>query len=667
EHAGTFRSSIAAFDSLRLGGDVDRALADLRNPLETYIGTAEDLTRLAFQNPGQAEARYPEFQAAFEQLEGKMEAFGDATVAHSDQASAAGRSAQARLALLIVGVLILGAGLVLGAGALVSNAIVRDVGEVQRVAALVGAGDLTAVATVASRNELGEVSDALNEAVVGMRTALQAERVDWAEVGRQRDEVNRVRQMVENAPINIVYADRDFVIRYVNRSAVALFRSLEQYLPIRADQLVGQSIDIFHRNPAHQRKLLGEPKNLPHTAKIKIGPEDVELRIAAIMDDKGGYIGPMLTWDVVTAKLRTEAQIKEAQDREAEAGVALRRKVDEILTVVNAAAEGDLTRNVAVRGDDAIGQLGAGLARFFDDLGRSLGEIRQAGGQLKGSSGEMTHTSQTMSSAAEETAAQASVVSSAADEVSKNVQTVATGTEQMMESIREISKNANEAAKVASQAVHVVESTDVTVNKLGTSSAEIGEVIKVITAIAQQTNLLALNATIEAARAGEAGKGFAVVANEVKELAKETAKATEDISQRIEAIQGDTSNAVGAIREIRSIVQRISEIQVSIASAVEEQTATTTEMGRSLGEAARGAAEIAQNITGVAEAAQETTRGATDALRAGEMVARLAGQLDAQVNRFKIDAADATVAPAETTKPKKAASNGRPALAGTRR
>jgi len=228
------------------------------------------------------------------------------------------------------------------------------------------------------------------------------------------------------------------------------------------------------------------------------------------------------------------------------------------------------------------------------------------------------------------------VVSGASGEVSKNVSIVATGGEEMLASIREIAKNSNESARVAKNAVAVAENANQTISKLGDSSVEIGKVIKVITSIAQQTNLLALNATIEAARAGEAGKGFAVVANEVKELAKETAKATEEIGRKIEAIQSDSKSAVLAIGEIGSIINQISDISNSIASAVEEQTATTNEMGRNISEAARGASEIANNISGVAEAAQNTTAGANDTQTAARSLAEMASQLQTLVTRFKI-------------------------------
>ena len=248
---------------------------------------------------------------------------------------------------------------------------------------------------------------------------------------------------------------------------------------------------------------------------------------------------------------------------------------------------------------------------------------------------ELTSVSQQMASNSEETSSQASVVSAAAEQVSKNVETVASAVEEMGASIKEIAKNANEAARVATSAVKVADKTNATVSKLGESSAEIGNVIKVITSIAQQTNLLALNATIEAARAGEAGKGFAVVANEVKELAKQTAKATEDIGHKIEAIQGDTKSAVVAIAQIGTIISQINDIQSTIASAVEEQTATTTEISRNVGEAALGSREIAQNVMGVAQAARSTTEGAANTKASADELARLAVELQRLVTKLE--------------------------------
>ena len=255
---------------------------------------------------------------------------------------------------------------------------------------------------------------------------------------------------------------------------------------------------------------------------------------------------------------------------------------------------------------------------------------------LASSSEELTAVSQQMSSNSEETATQSNVVAAASEQVSKNVATVATSAEEMSASAKEIAKNATEAAKVATQAVKVASDTNKTVAKLGESSIEIGKVIKVITSIAQQTNLLALNATIEAARAGEAGKGFAVVANEVKELAKQTAAATEDISGKIEAIQTETKAAVNAIDEISKIINQINDIQNTIASAVEEQTATTNEIARNATEAAKGSTEISKNIANVSEAAKNTTQGANNTLTAATELAKLAADLKRVVEQQKM-------------------------------
>jgi methyl-accepting chemotaxis protein len=310
------------------------------------------------------------------------------------------------------------------------------------------------------------------------------------------------------------------------------------------------------------------------------------------------------------------------------------RDVVSILADVEA---GDLTARVAVSSRDELGDMGGALNQTLEKVGAAFQSITQNSQALASSSEELTAVSHQMSASAEETATQSNVVSAAAEEVTKNLQVVATATEEMSSSIKEIAKNANEAARVATSAVKTAETTNTTVAKLGESSAEIGQVIKVITSIAQQTNLLALNATIEAARAGEAGKGFAVVANEVKELAKETAKATEDISRKIEAIQGDTKGAVEAIAQISGVINQINDISNTIASAVEEQTATTNEIARSVQEGAKGGSQVAENIVGVAQAAKSTTQGASDTQTAAGELARMAAELQKVVVQFRFD------------------------------
>ena len=315
---------------------------------------------------------------------------------------------------------------------------------------------------------------------------------------------------------------------------------------------------------------------------------------------------------------------------------SIRRAVMEMEASVAAMAEGDLTAEPKVSGNDELARMAGELSAAQRSLRATLGEVTDVSGAMAGAAEEMSAAGSQVSAGAEETSAQAGVVAAAAEQVSRNVQAVAAGAEQMGASIREIAQNANEAAKVAEQATGVAAVTNAQVSRLGTSSQEIGDVVKVITSIAEQTNLLALNATIEAARAGEAGKGFAVVAGEVKELAQETAKATEDISRRVDAIQADTEGAVAAIAQISAIIAQINDYQLTIASAVEEQTATTNEMSRGVQEAAAGAGEIAANITGVATSAQSTTQVLEQMETAIRELAQMSQDLRARVDAFRI-------------------------------
>ncbi|MFB9364055.1 methyl-accepting chemotaxis protein [Actinoplanes nipponensis] len=313
----------------------------------------------------------------------------------------------------------------------------------------------------------------------------------------------------------------------------------------------------------------------------------------------------------------------------------VRRAVAGVSHAAEGLAEGDLTRSCNVTERDEVGRMAALLDRGIGRLRQDIVQLAGNATTLQNSAEQLTAVSSAVGSAATEASVQAGSVAAAADVVSNNLQIVSSGSQDVGASIREISASTSEATGVAAKAVEVAAATNATVARLGESSTEIATVVKVITAIAEQTNLLALNATIEAARAGDAGKGFAVVASEVKDLAQETAKATEDIVRRVETIQSDTSGAVAAIGEISAIIEQINGIQVTIASAVEEQTATTGEMNRTLSEAADGAGNIAATIAGVSDATRRTTDTVDETSRAAGELAVMSRQLQDLVSRFR--------------------------------
>lgn len=363
---------------------------------------------------------------------------------------------------------------------------------------------------------------------------------------KMRGEMALFKPMVESAKVNLMLCDLDFNIKYINPASLTTLAKIEQHLPVKASQVVGSKIDIFHKDPAHQRSMLATDKNLPHNAKIRVGPETLDLNAVAIYDADGKYVGPMVNWSVITESVQ--------------------------------------------------------MADSFESTVAAIASVVSA------SSTELEASAQGMAASSEETTRQAQAVAAASEQATRNVQTVASSAEELTASIREIASRVQEASQISQVAVRQANETSETMAKLGVSSQEIGQVVKVITSIAQQTNLLALNATIEAARAGEAGKGFAVVANEVKELARQTARATEEIGSKIAGVQAETSSAVQAIRDITSVINKINEISTTIAGAVEEQNAATSEISRNVGEAARGTAEVSSSISMVTQVASEGGR-----------------------------------------------------------
>lgn len=298
--------------------------------------------------------------------------------------------------------------------------------------------------------------------------------------------------------------------------------------------------------------------------------------------------------------------------------------------------DGDLTARLAKSNESEIASMADHFNRFVETIQNIVREVGDSTVQVSAASTQMSNTAQQMSQAAEETSAQTDAVSSAADKINDHISTVAAAIEEMHASVKEIALNSNSAAQEAGEAVHRVGEANGTVLNLTQSSERIGNVIQMIASIAEQTNLLALNATIEAARAGDAGRGFAVVANEVKDLAKSTADATDEITAQITTLQSEIQLSSDAMETITAVIQRISDTQTSIASAVEEQMATIADVAGSVEMVERGSAEVAQNTVGVATVARDTSRDASQLQASSDELSRMAEHLRAMVGQFRV-------------------------------
>ncbi|MFK8138201.1 MAG: methyl-accepting chemotaxis protein [Bdellovibrionales bacterium] len=517
--------------------------------------------------------------------------------------------------------------------------------------------------------------------------------VNWEEISEKKsiaDKAAKSLNLIENAPLNILVADLDGNINLINPRSLETLKSIEHLLPVKADEILGKSYDIFHKDPSHQRTILGDPANLPQRTQILLGDEILDLFVAPVYDAEGNYSGPMVTWDVVTETVRMENQMASNNQMLDESPVnIMRADMDFKITYLNAKSKATFLKlaeylpiesdkilgssidifhenpekqreilkdpkNLPVVADIELGpeKLKLNVNALYDKLGNYVGpmviwdvvtdkyriieSLNEASLKLSAAAEQLNVSSDQMILNAENTTNQANTAATASEEIAAGVTNVASSMDEMTGSIREITGKTNEASNKSSEAQQTVAKTNDTITMLGKSSSEIGNVIKVISSIAKQTNLLALNATIEAARAGEAGKGFAVVANEVKELAKETADATSDITNKIESIQSDSTLAVSAIGGVMGSIEALDEISTNIAASIEEQAATTNEVARIASEATAATNEITINVTEVVKMSGATLQAAKEAKDASTNLNELAQTLRDLVEKVEV-------------------------------
>lgn len=489
----------------------------------------------------------------------------------------------------------------------------------------------SALAEINSRNELGDIMQALSKAQSALLKRIEL----------RHQETARIKQALDRASSPVMVADSENKVQYANESVLALFDTLKSDLTascprFSVQQLTELSLTQLHPEPDRLQQTL-ESQHDSFSEQLEVGDHVLKVVTTPITSDGGkSKLGAVVEWEDITEQREHEFRIQEETRIEREKLASLQVRLDQLLATVDAASSGDLSKKLDVAGEDAVGVMAHSMGQFFDHLRSSLTAISGHASSMNREAGSLASVSEELGRSSETTSTQASTASRSAEDISKAVDTVAAATDQMSSSIRDIANHAATAADVAQTAVKLASSTDQSVRQLAESSSQIGQVIRVITSIAEQTNLLALNATIEAARAGDAGKGFAVVANEVKELAKQTASATEDIENMIASIQTDTQTSVGEITQIVETVDQINSIQATIAAAVEQQMSTTQDISRSVQAAAAGCGEVADNVNQTAINASEATKSVEESRKAISGLATMATELHELVNYYRV-------------------------------
>ncbi|MCC7292250.1 MAG: PAS domain-containing protein [Phycisphaerales bacterium] len=469
--------------------------------------------------------------------------------------------------------------------------------------------------------QLGKLTLSLNvSAVFDDQGEYVGQVVNWEDVTTARAaqfDAAKKTAMITNAPINIMLADKDLNITYVNPATVKNLTPLAHLLPIPIDKVVGSNVDIFHKNPSYQRKILSDPKNLPHQAVIQLADQKLDLQVSAIFDDKGLYIGPMVTWANITEKLKLEEKIKSDQE-------ILQNKVDQLLANVQAAAGGNLSTKVTVKGEDTVGQLGQGLERMIDSLRGVIVQIKEAADQFTEGARVIAEGSTSLSDGAQTQSANVEQMSASIQTLNKMIRDVADSAQSANKTAAETSQRAEEGGAAVEKNVEAMKLID-------KSSEQIGEIISVIGEIASQTNLLALNAAIEAARAGEHGLGFAVVADEVRKLAERSSEAAKEIATLIK-------ESTQRVKQGLELSEQTGAALKTIIDGVGKTAAGIGQIAQATEEQAQTAGEVNTGIQNIASITENNASAAEEMAGSSEELSGQANQLREIVGAFKISA-----------------------------
>lgn len=428
--------------------------------------------------------------------------------------------------------------------------------------------------------------------------------------------------IVENAPINILLADLDGIITYMNPASVSTLKSIEHILPTPVSNIVGSSYDIFHKNPAHQRRLLADPGNLPVETQIELEGEYLNLQASAIYDASGNYVGPMVAWSLVTDQVKAKEAEEARAEQERHEQATLRANVERILKVVQGASEGDLSQRIDLETDDAIGQLANGIDRMIADLRDIISQVVDSGMQFAEGASVIAENSQHLAQGAQTQSASVEEMSASIEELTRSIESV-------KDNAGEANRVAGSTSQMAQEGGNAVQKSIEAMELIKTSSEQISEIIQVISEIASQTNLLALNAAIEAARAGEHGLGFAVVADEVRKLAERSSEAAKEISSLIKESTQRVQDGATLSEQTGAALEKIIDGVGATAAKISEIATATVEQAQNANEVA-GAIQQVSHVTEQSAAASEEMASSSEELGAQ------ATMLRDLVSRFRI-------------------------------